>query len=136
MPAPKPSTGCESFPQRCNPLAGGLLTGKQRQEAPLPGTRFGGNKNYLDRYWQGTNFEAVEDLSKVASNAGRSLVSLALNWLLNHSGIDCVIVGASRLEQLEENLSAAEQGPAGEEAAAACDRVWARVRGVSPQYNR
>lgn len=119
-----------------NPLAGGLLTGKQSFEAPIAGTRFDKNQAYLDRYWHEQNFAAVQELSAVAREAKRSLVSLALNWALHHTGIDCVIVGASRMGHLEENLRAAEEGALPPEAVATCDRVWARLRGPSPKYNR
>lgn len=119
-----------------NPLAGGLLTGKHRPEAPLPGTRFDGNQLYLDRYWHPAYFDAVEKLGHVAAGAGRSLVSLALNWLLHHTAADCIILGASRLEQLDQNLAALEEGPLPAEAVAACDRVWDGLRGVTPKYNR
>ncbi|MCL4401611.1 MAG: aldo/keto reductase [Acidobacteria bacterium] len=119
-----------------NPLAGGLLTGKQRREAPLPGTRFDDNQLYLDRYWHPAYFDAVEQLRGIAEGAGRGMVSLALGWLLHHTSTDCVILGASRLEQLEENLKAVEEGPLPAEAVEACDRVWAGLRGVTPNYNR
>lgn len=119
-----------------NPLAGGLLTGKQKRGAPIEGTRFDGNQMYLSRYWHEEDFGAVEELLQIAATAGRSPVSLALNWLLHHTPIDCVILGASKLEQLEENLKAMEDGPLTADTVAACDRVWAKIRGVSPQYNR
>ena len=119
-----------------NPLAGGLLTGKQQAAAPLPGTRFDKNQAYLDRYWHDANFEAVQELATIAKAAGRSLVSLALNWILHHSPADAVILGASRLVHLEENLRAVEEGPLPAEAVAGCDRVWGRLRGPSPKYNR
>ena len=119
-----------------NPLAGGLLTGKQKRDLPLPGTRFDNNQLYLGRYWHQIYFDAVDELLQIARAAGRSPVSLALNWLLHHTPVDCVILGASRLEQLEENLKAMEQGPLPTDAVAACDRVWANLRGVTPQYNR
>jgi aryl-alcohol dehydrogenase-like predicted oxidoreductase len=119
-----------------NPLAGGLLTGKQKRDLPLPGTRFDNNQLYLGRYWHQIYFDAVDELLQIARAAGRSPVSLALNWLLHHTPVDCVILGASRLEQLEENLKAMGQGPLPTDAVAACDRVWANLRGVTPQYNR
>ena len=119
-----------------NPLAGGLLTGKQKRDAPLKGTRFDGNQMYLSRYWHAEDFDAVGELLDIAKEAGRSPVSLALNWLLHHTPIDCVILGASKLEQLEENLQAMEDGPLSADTVSACDRVWAKIRGVSPQYNR
>ena len=40
-----------------NPLAGGLLTGKQKRERPLAGTRFDNNQLYLDRYWHPAYFD-------------------------------------------------------------------------------
>ena len=47
-----------------------------------------------------------------------------------------MILGASKLEQLEENLQAMEDGPLSADTVSACDHVWAKIRGVSPQYNR
>ena len=119
-----------------NPLAGGMLTGKQKREAPLKGTRFDGNAMYLGRYWHAEDFDAVGELLDIARKAGRSAVSLALNWLLHHTPIDCLILGASKIEQLEENLGAMEDGPLAADTLSACDAVWAKIRGVSPQYNR
>jgi len=119
-----------------NPLAGGMLTGKQQRDAPLKGTRFDGNEMYLNRYWHAEDFDAVGELLDIARKACRSPVSLALNWLLDHTPIDCVILGASKLEQLEENLKVMEEGPLLADTVSACDQVWAKIRGVSPQYNR
>jgi aryl-alcohol dehydrogenase-like predicted oxidoreductase len=119
-----------------NPLAGGLLTGKHRQEAVIPGTRFDKNKLYQDRYWHTQYFHAVERLREIAKNAGRSLVSLALNWLLHHTVTDVVILGASSLAQLNENLAAGEEGPLRKEVVQACDEVWRELRGPLPVYNR
>jgi len=119
-----------------NPLAGGLLTGKHKVEKPIPGTRFDGNQTYLDRYWNQVNFDAVTRLNGIAESAGRSLISLALNWILHHSAADCVILGASRYEQLEENLRALDDGALTPEALAECDTVWSLVKGPAPKYNR
>lgn len=119
-----------------NPLAGGLLTGKQRPEAPLPGTRFDKNQMYLDRYWHPAFFDAVNKLGLVAREAGRSLVSLSMNWLLHHTNTTCLIQGASRLEQLTENLAACNEGPLTGDVLARCDEIWQELRGVTPKYNR
>ncbi len=119
-----------------NPLAGGLLTGKQRREAPIAGSRFDANQLYLGRYWHPAYFDAVDEVRSIAERTGRSMVSLSLNWLLHHSAADCVILGASRIEQLDENLAAIAEGALPEDAVAACDGVWAKLRGVTPKYNR
>ncbi len=120
-----------------NPLAGGLLTGKQRREAgPAAGTRFDGNQMYLNRYWHQQMFGAVEELENLTARCGRTLVELALVWALQQPGIDGVILGASRMEQLEENLRAVEGKPLQGEVLEACDVVWGRLRGAAPKYNR
>jgi aryl-alcohol dehydrogenase-like predicted oxidoreductase len=119
-----------------NPLAGGLLTGKHKQEKVTPGTRFDNNKLYQDRYWHQQYFESVESLRKIAQSAGRSMVSLAINWLLHHTASDCIILGASRMEQLAENLATVDDGPLSNDVVAACDEVWRNLRGPLPLYNR
>lgn len=119
-----------------NPLAGGLLTGKHRPDTIAAGTRFDNNQMYQDRYWHAQDFEAVASLQQIAAQAGRSLISLALCWLLHHTTTDSVILGASRMEQLEQNLLAAHEGPLGAEVVEACDQVWQRFRGPVPTYNR
>ena len=119
-----------------SPLAAGLLTGKHRRDRPEPGTRFDGNPLYLDRYWHPACFDAVDQLDAVAREAGRSPASLALNWLLCHTAIDAAILGASSLDQLQDNLKCLDDGPLTPDVLAVCDRVWAGLRGVSPRYNR
>ncbi len=120
-----------------NPLAGGLLSGKHAAgESPLKGTRFDGNTMYLDRYWHEAFFGAVEALAEVAAAAGLSLIQLAFGWLLAQEPVDSVILGASTMEQLEENLRAASGAPLPEDVLHRCNDVWAGIRGVIPMYNR
>jgi 1-deoxyxylulose-5-phosphate synthase len=119
-----------------NPLAGGLLTGKQRRDAPLPGTRFDNNRMYLDRYWHQADFDAVDQLQRIAAAAGRSLVSLALNWIYHHTPVECIILGASRVDHLDENLKVLSDGPLDPETLQGCDKVWDALRGPTPKYNR
>lgn len=119
-----------------NPLAGGLLTGKQSHERPLPGTRFDANRMYLDRYWHTAQFDAVDRLHSAAKAHGRTLLSVALNWIYCHTPASCVILGASRLDQLQQNLAALDDGPLPEDLLRTCDAVWADLRGVTPKYNR
>jgi aryl-alcohol dehydrogenase-like predicted oxidoreductase len=119
-----------------NPLAGGLLTGKHRQSQVTPGTRFDNNRLYQDRYWHKQYFQAVERLRQIAHSAGRSMVSLSLNWLLHHTATDCIILGASSMEQLNQNLAAGEEGPLPEEVVKTCSQVWQKLRGPLPVYNR
>jgi aryl-alcohol dehydrogenase-like predicted oxidoreductase len=119
-----------------NPLAGGFLTGKHQIERPIPGTRFDSNQLYLDRYWHPAYFEAVDELKAIAAGAGRTIVDLALNWVLHHTPTDCAIIGASTAEQLAQNLEAMGKGPLPPDVVTACDGVWNRLRGITPKYNR
>jgi len=120
-----------------NPLAGGLLTGKQTQKSkPASGTRFDGNKMYLDRYWHDDDFAAVEELKVIARDAQKTLVELALQWVLSQDAVDSVILGASRPEQLEENLKACTGPRLSSDVLERCDAIWKRLRGVTPKYNR
>ena len=119
-----------------NPLAGGLLTGKHQPAAPLEGGRFTRMPIYKDRYWHPANFEAVQQLTKIAAAAGRSLTSLAIGWIVKNKDVTSVILGASKIEHLNENLRAVDDGPLSSETLAACDEVWRTLRGVTPIYNR
>jgi 1-deoxyxylulose-5-phosphate synthase len=119
-----------------NPLAGGLLTGKHTEAAIPPGTRFDNNSMYQDRYWHAENFAAVAELKKAAESAGRSLLDVSLCWLLHHTQADCLLLGASRMEQLEQNLAACEKGPVPTEVLKVCDEVWGNLRSPIPFYNR
>ena len=120
-----------------NPLAGGMLTGKHKAGSnPDSGTRFDGNQMYRDRYWNDQYFQSLEQVSEIAREAGRSMVELAFQWLLSQPIVDSVILGASRLEQLEANLAACEKPRLEQATLERCDDVWRRLRGVTPKYHR
>ena len=120
-----------------NPLAGGLLSGKQSfAKGPLAGTRFDGNSRYLDRFWHEEYFGAVEKLRAVADGIGIPLAELALRWVFHRPGVDSVILGASRFSHLEQNLDAAVAGPLPDEVLEPCDDAWKALRGPTPNYNR
>jgi len=120
-----------------NPLAGGLLTGKHtRDSKPEPGSRFDNNPLYLGRYWHVDYFAAVDELKEIARDAGKTLVELSLQWLLSQPQVDSVILGASRPEQLAQNLKACEGGLLDKATLDRCDAVWKRLRGITPKYNR
>lgn len=119
-----------------NPLAGGLLTGKHKPEETVKGSRFDGNKMYRDRYWYDEQFEAVQELAFAAGEAHRSLVSVALNWILHHTTATGLILGASQMRHLSANLAACKEGPLAPETLAVCEAVWKRLRGVTPEYIR
>ena len=119
-----------------NPLAGGLLTGKHHPDKVPGGTRFERMPTYKDRYWNSHSFEAVDQLSKIARECGKSLIDLSYAWLLAQPAVSSVIVGASQLVQLQQNVRAAEGSSLSPEVLTACDKIWSGLRGVNPAYNR
>ncbi|MDB5819021.1 MAG: alcohol dehydrogenase [Rhizobacter sp.] len=94
-----------------NPLAGGLLTGKyQAGSAPVEGTRFmlgTATRNYQDRYWNERDFSTVTALQAIANEAGISLTTLSVAWVMANPAITAPLLGASRPEQLNDSLAAA-----------------------------
>ena len=95
-----------------NPLAGGLLTGKHRQGSAPEGTRFTlgtAGARYQERYWHDAEFETVERLKGVAAEAGVSMATMAVGWVLANPAITAPIVGASKPDQLADSLAAADQ---------------------------
>ena len=120
-----------------NPLAGGLLSGKHtRDSKPEAKSRFDNNALYLNRYWHDDYFAAVDDLKQIAREAGKTLVELSFQWLLAQPQVDSIILGASKPEQLAENLKACESGALDAATLDRCDKVWKRLRGITPKYNR
>jgi aryl-alcohol dehydrogenase-like predicted oxidoreductase len=95
-----------------NPIAGGLLSGKHSRGAPPPeGTRFTlgwAGAMYQERYWNEHAFDTVEALRKLADQAGVSLVTLSVAWVLANKAVTAPIIGASRPEQLDASLAAAD----------------------------
>ncbi|WP_135228089.1 aldo/keto reductase [Deinococcus fonticola] len=91
------------------PLASGLLSGKYHQGQPLPeGTRIAGSPGAQDRYLNEQNWQIVEQLRRYAESRGRTLLELAFSWLLAHPQTSSVIAGATRPEQIEQNIEAAQ----------------------------
>jgi aryl-alcohol dehydrogenase-like predicted oxidoreductase len=94
-----------------NPIAGGLLSGKHNRSAEPPeGSRFTlGNAGpmYQQRYWHEQMFDTVEALRKLADEAGVSLVTLSVAWVLANKAITAPIIGASQPRQLDASLAAA-----------------------------
>ena len=94
-----------------NPLAGGLLSGKYDVSAPPPGggrfTLGWAGQIYQQRYWHEAAFETVEAIRKLADQAGVSIVTLAIGWVLANKAITAPIIGASRPDQLGASLAAA-----------------------------
>jgi aryl-alcohol dehydrogenase-like predicted oxidoreductase len=100
------------------PLASGLLTGKYKRGAAAPeDTRFAKVPGLRDRYVTPRNEEIVEELQKFAQARGHTLLELAFSWLASRPQVASVIAGATRVEQVEQNVKAIDWALSAEELA-------------------
>jgi aryl-alcohol dehydrogenase-like predicted oxidoreductase len=89
------------------PLASGMLTGKYTRGAAVPGnTRFAVMTGLADRYMTDANWDKVEKLSAFCAARERTLLELAFSWLVSHKNVTSVIAGATRPEQIDQNVRA------------------------------
>jgi aryl-alcohol dehydrogenase-like predicted oxidoreductase len=90
------------------PLASGFLTGKYRRGEPLPeGARLTNTPPERSRRWlNDRNFEQLAKLESFATERGHTLTELAFAWLLAQPEVASVIAGATRREQVDENVAA------------------------------
>lgn len=121
-----------------NPLAGGLLTGKYCNvgEKPSDG-RFALRKAYPGRYWKESFFKAI-DVLRCACN-DMNMAEAVLRWLVYHSKLDscngdAIIIGASNIVHLNENMNSVEKGPLPDHLIAAFDDIWLSCRTDAPEY--
>lgn len=91
-----------------SPLASGVLTDKYLTKQDTSETRLGmeGMEWLKERSLTEDRLERVRGLQKIAKDMGTSVAKLALAWCLKNPNVSTVIVGASKLHHLEENLSA------------------------------
>jgi voltage-dependent potassium channel beta subunit len=90
-----------------SPLAYGMLSGKYDDGVP-EGTRFAANDGFRERFLTDANAAIVKGLKPIADELGVSRAQLAIAWLLRQSGVSSVITGATKVEQLVDNLGAVD----------------------------
>ena len=92
-----------------SPLGQGFLTGKYSREDGLTGeSRAAESSRFEEAYLTEENFDLHDELDAVADEVDATPAQTALAWLEHRDGVTAPIVGARTVEQLEENLSAAE----------------------------
>ncbi len=92
------------------PLASGLLTGKYKKgAAPSADSRFGSASmgRLGSRYMTDVNWPIVEKLEALVAKRGHTMLELAFSWLLANPTVSSVIAGATKPEQIEQNVKAA-----------------------------
>ena len=120
-----------------NPLAGGLLTGKHDRAAPpSQGSRFQlgtAGARYQERYWHDNEFATIEGVRQIAAEAGMSMATLAMRWVISNPAIAAPIVGASRPEQLADSVAAAAAGALPKDLKARLDEISHGWRAVDAE---
>lgn len=93
-----------------SPLGAGFLAGKYTpDQAAIPkGTRFDVIPGHVDVYFQPRSFRVVEQLRRMASRTGHSMVQLAMGWVLNREGVDSVLIGVRKTSHLDNAFQAME----------------------------
>ena len=94
-----------------SPIAQGVLTGKYLPgEQPPTGSRAtdeSGGATMISRWMRDDVLRAVQELKPVAADLGLSMAQLAVAWVLQNDAVSAAIIGASRPEQVEDNVRAA-----------------------------
>ena len=123
-----------------NPLAGGLLTGRYGafEDDPTDG-RFTHRPNYQKRYWKKSFFEAVDLIRKAGEKYGINTIEATYRWLAFHPMLDgnrgdAILIGASKLGHLQQNMDTLKAGPLPEEMVQAFEQAWAVTKADSPEY--
>ena len=123
-----------------NPLAGGLLSGRYEcfEDKPTDG-RFTHRPNYQNRYWKKSYFDAVDVIKAACEKQGITIIEATYRWLIYHSMLDArrgdaVLIGASKLNHLLQNMEAVKAGPLPEDVVSAIETAWTITKGDSPEY--
>jgi aryl-alcohol dehydrogenase-like predicted oxidoreductase len=119
-----------------SPLAGGLLTGKYRRNAPPPEDSRYANLDANPLYRRRMNdaiWDVVEPLESLAREKGTTISRLALAWCIHQPGVTSPIIGPRTMEQLEDNLGALEVTITDEDRKA-IDRIIPPGTHVAPYY--
>ena len=109
--------GCIAF----SPLAQGVLTGKYLNGIPKDSRIGSGKSPYLhESDLDAERLEKVRKLNEIAMERGQSLTQMALSWILRDGKVTSVLIGASRPEQILENIKALDNIAFSKEE---CDRI-------------
>ncbi len=93
-----------------SPVAQGVLTGKYKPGQPAPegsrATDTKGGARFVERFMDEPILERVQNLQPIADEMGLSMAQLAVAWVLQNDNVSAAIIGASRPEQITENVKA------------------------------
>jgi aryl-alcohol dehydrogenase-like predicted oxidoreductase len=90
-----------------SPLGWGRLTGKIGRDRPIPaGSRLHDTEQFAPPVETGHLYRVIDAIEAIATETGRTVPQIALNWLLRRPTVSSVIIGARNEEQLRQNLGA------------------------------
>lgn len=125
-----------------SPGAAGMLSGKVKAKAVFSASSRWNRDHiigqmYTSQYHKDALFEAAQKVHEEAQKCGINGHAVALRWVLHHSALradlgDAMIVGASSLEQLKENLEYCQQGPLPDEIVKVVEEVWPLAKAFAP----
>ncbi|CAO1633929.1 unnamed protein product [Sympodiomycopsis kandeliae] len=129
-----------------NPLGGGFFTGRitAPEDSVESGSRFDPDKwqgqMYRKRYYRDEYFKALKIISDVSKSSGLTMPEIALRWMQYHSQLDrkyndAIIIGASSLKHIEQNLLDMEKGPLPQDVLKAVEQAWEIVAPNAPPYH-
>lgn len=111
-----------------SPLAGGYFSKTAEQlRNPAEGSRMDQMKHFANMFVNDVSLQLRDELAKACERENLTVKEGALRWLMHHSILgdeDGVILGASSLEQMEENLKACEGGPLPQNVVDCLDNIW------------
>jgi L-glyceraldehyde 3-phosphate reductase len=115
---PELGIGCIPF----SPLGQGLLSGRYLDGVIPADSRAASKDGFLKAdAITPTHVKILQSLAAVAQERGQSLAQMALAWILRQSAVTSVLIGASRLSQIDDNLGALENTAFGPEELARID---------------
>ena len=91
-----------------SPLARGFLTGSRTRETPRPTARAQADPFADELYFEEDDFRVLDALLEVSRERGAKPAQVALAWILSVPGVSAAIVGATRVEHLEDSIAAVD----------------------------
>jgi L-glyceraldehyde 3-phosphate reductase len=99
--------GCICF----SPLAQGLLTDKYLSGVPADSRAASGTGSWRPSFLSEDNLAAIRGLNEIARKRGQKLAEMAVAWVLRDPRVTSALIGASRIEQLDDAVAAAKSAP-------------------------
>ncbi|KAG2139318.1 NADP-dependent oxidoreductase domain-containing protein [Suillus clintonianus] len=123
-----------------SPLASGLLAGRILSEADMRNGRWDPNKSRAAGFFRAKYslfMPILRELKGVLDKQGIPISEAANRWLQHHSQLessDGIIIGASNVDQLENNLKQHEGGPLPDDVVKSLEDAWGQAKGIAPHY--